>query len=95
LAGPTVGMIEASMTRSPDRAALQIDDRRDRPAARSAGRGGNQQHGPPAENDFFGYDAWQRSGEPTEAAIAIVYSAAAFADAGMLNRAFCSSLSVA
>jgi hypothetical protein len=63
---------------------------------RSAGRGGNRQHGPPAEDDRFGYDAWECFREPIEATIAIGYSAAAFAeDAGMLNRAFCSSLSVA
>jgi hypothetical protein len=99
LACPTVGMIEASVTRGPVAPITRhCGSRTDGigPAARSAGRGGNQQHGPPAEDDFFGYDARQRSREPIEAAIAIVYRAAAVADdAGMLNRAFCSSLSVA
>jgi len=51
---------------------------------------------PLAEGDGFGYDSWQCFGEPVEAAVAIGYRAATFAeDAGMLNRAFCSSLSVA
>jgi hypothetical protein len=91
-------MIEASMTRSPvapiTRHCGSTTDGIG--PARSAGRGGNQQHGRPAEDDFFGYDAWQCFREPIEAAIAIVYRAAAVADdAGMLNRAFCSSLSVA
>ena len=58
--------------------------------------GGQPAHGPPAEGDCFGYDPWQCFREPIEAAIAIGYRAAAFAEAaGMLNRAFCSSLSVA
>jgi hypothetical protein len=69
------------------------------PAARrrrSAGRGGNRQPGPPAEDDRFGYEAWQSFREPIEAAIAIGYRAVTFAEeAGVLNRAFCSSLSVA
>ena len=51
---------------------------------------------PPAKDDGFGQDAGQCFREPIEAATAIGYGAAAFAeDAGLLNRAFCASLSVA